>query len=54
MLRIFKSFCQFISCKKNNEIQYEQILPPKDITPSEPVKIPIVKNYDYNYGTRYY
>ncbi len=55
MLRLFKYLYRFITCKKN-EVRYEEVEPSKDITPSEPVKIPVVKSYDYNYnyGTRYY
>lgn len=53
MLRILKALYRFITCNKN-EVRYEAIETPKDINPSEPIKIPIVKNYDYNYGTRYY
>ena len=53
MLRFFKYLYRFVTCKKN-EVQYEEVEPPKDIKPSDPIKIPIVKYYDYNYGTRYY
>ena len=53
MLRILKALYRFITCNKG-EVQYEQVEPPKDIQPSDPIKIPIVKNYEYNYGTRYY
>lgn len=56
MLRILKKFFNYISCKKKNEVNYESIERPKDISTSDPVKIPAVKSYDYNYnyGTRYY
>jgi len=53
MLRILKTFYRFISCKKG-EVEYEEVTPSKDITPTTPVEERIVKYYDYNYGTRYY
>lgn len=55
MFKFFKALYRFITCKKSNEIKYEQIIPPpKDIKTTDPIKRPIVKTYDYNYGTRYY
>ena len=55
MLRLFKYLYRFITCNKG-EVEYEEVTPSKDITPSDPVKIPVVKDYNYNYndGTRYY
>ena len=53
MLRILKALYRFITCNRN-EVRYEAIEPPKDNNPSEPVQVPVVKTYDYNYGTRYY
>jgi len=55
MLRLFKYLYRFITCNKS-EVEYEDVTTPEPIIPSEPITIPVVKSYDYNYnyGTRYY